>query len=152
MPRSRRRSGSLITAIVLGMATVVTGVVVTATPAPADTGASCGAAFTIGWQTPSNSPPDFGATVTVTNNASFTIQTGTGVTATPAGTYDAVLTPGQSTTFGFDGDYNGTSNPVPALSCAGPSEGTGSATLNGSLDPLGVNTAAWDTNLDRKSV
>jgi len=172
MSRPRRRLGSLITALVLGVATVVTGVAVTATPAPADTGASCGAAFTIGWQTPSNSPPDFGATVTVTNNASYTIQTwtvswtftagqtivagspysatvtqtGTGVTATPGGTYNAVLSPGQSTTFGFDGDYNGTSNPVPALSCAGPSEGSGTATLNGSLDPLGVNTASWDTN------
>ncbi|MGH3165863.1 MAG: cellulose binding domain-containing protein, partial [Trebonia sp.] len=38
------------------------------------------------------------------------------------------------------------SNPVPALSCAGPSEGSGSATLKGSLDPLGVNTASWDSN------
>src|SRR5580698_5654553 len=172
MPRSRRRSGSLITAIALGVATAVTGVVVTATPAPADTGASCGATFTIGWQTPSNSPPDFGATVTVTNNASYTIQTwtvswtftagqtivagspysstvtqtGTSVTATPGGTYNAVLTPGESQTFGFDGDYNGTSNPVPTVSCVGPSEGTGSAALTGSLDPLGVNTASWDTN------
>ena len=172
MSGPRRRLRSLIVSIVLGAAAAVTGAVVTATPAPADTGASCGAAFTIGWQTPSNSPPDFGATVTVTNNASYTIQTwtvswtftagqtivagspysanvtqtGTSVTATPAGTYDAVLTPGQSTTFGFDGDYNGTSNPVPAVSCAGPSEGSGSATLKGSLDPLGVNTAAWDSN------
>jgi hypothetical protein len=163
---------SLITAIVLGVATVVTGVVATATPAPADTGASCGATFTIGWQTPSNSPPDFGATVTVTNNASYTIQTwtvswafsagqtivagspysanvtqtGTTVTATPAGTYDGVLSPGASTTFGFDGDYNGASNPVPALLCAGPSQGSGSATLKSSLDPLGVNTASWDSN------
>jgi len=172
MSRPRRRLRSLIMSIVLGAATAVTGAVVTATPAPADTGASCGATFTIGWQTPSNSPPDFGATVTVTNNSSYTIQTwtvswtftagqtivagspysadvtqtGTSVTATPAGTYDAILPPGQSTTFGFDGDYNGTSNPVPAVSCAGPSEGSGSATLNGSLDPLGVNTAAWDSN------
>src|SRR5215469_5645726 len=159
-------------AFVLTLAAVVTGVFLTAPPAPADTGAACSGTFTIGWQTPSNSPPDFGATVTVTNNASYTIQTwtvswtftagqtivagspysanvtqaGTTVTATPGGTYNAVLSPGQSTTFGFDGDYNGTSNPVPSLSCAGPTEGTGSATLNGSLDPLGVNTASWDTN------
>ena len=172
MSGQRRHGRSLITAIVLGVATVVTGVVVTAPPAPADTGAACGATFTIAWQTPSNSPPDFGATVTVTNNASFTIQTwtvswtftagqtivagspysasvtqtGTSVTATPGGTYNAVLSPGQSATFGFDGDYNGTSNPVPAVNCSGPSEGTGSATLNGSLDPLGVNTASWDSN------
>src|SRR5580698_10592841 len=150
MARTRRRVRSLITAIVLGVATVVTGIVATATPAPADTGASCGATFTVGWQTPSNSPPDFGATVTVTNNAPYTIQTwtvswtfsagqtvvagspysanvtqsGSTVTATPAATYDAVLTSGQSTTFGFDADYNGTSNPVPVVSCAGPSEGS----------------------------
>jgi hypothetical protein len=168
----RRRLRSLITATVLGAAAATTGAVVTATPAPADTGAACGATFTVAWQTPSNSPPDFGATVTVTNNASFTIQTwtvswtfpagqtiipgspysanvtqsGATVTATPGGTYNAVLSPGQSATFGFDGDYNGTSNTVPAVSCTGPSEGSGSATLSGPLDPLGVNTASWDTN------
>ncbi len=178
MSGPRRRWPSLITAIVLGVATVVIGVVVTAPAAPADTGAACGATFTIGWQTPSNSPPDFGATVTVTNNASYTIQTwtvswtftggqtivagspysatvtqtGTSVTATPGGTYNAVLSPGQSATFGFNGDYNGTSNPVPAVSCAGPSEGTGSATLTGSLDPLGVNTASWDSNFPDASI
>jgi hypothetical protein len=73
-------------------------------------------------------------------------QTGSTVTATPGGTYKAVLSPGQSATFGFDGDYNGTSNPIPAVSCTGPSEGSGSATLSGSLDPLGVNTASWDSN------
>ncbi len=172
------RLRSLITAIVLGVATVVTGVVMTAAPAPADTGASCGATFTIAWQTPSNSPPDFGATVTVTNNSSYTIQTwtvswtftagqtivpgspysanvtqtGSTVTATPGGTYNAVLSPGQSATFGFDGDYNGTSNPVPAVSCAGPSEGSGSATLSGPLDPLGVNTASWDSNFPDSAI
>src|SRR5215472_17717658 len=159
-------------AFVLTLAAVVTGVFLTAPPAPADTGAACGGTFTIGWQTPSNSPPDFGATVTVTNNAAYTIQTwtvswtfgagqtiipgspysatvtqtGTTVTATPGGTFNAVLTPGQSATFGFNADYNGTSNPVPAVSCAGPSEGSGSATLSGPLDPLGVNTASWDSN------
>jgi hypothetical protein len=167
-----RRIRAITLAFVLTLAAAVTGVVLTATPSPADTGAACGGTFTVGWQTPSNSPPDFGATVTVTNNATYTIQTwtvswtfgagqtivpgspysanvtqtGSTVTATPAGTYDAVLTPGQSTTFGFDGDYNGTSNPVPTVSCAGPTEGSGSATLSGPLDPLGVNTASWDSN------
>jgi hypothetical protein len=77
MTRPRRRVRSLIAAIVLATSTVVTGAVVTATPAPADTGASYGASFSISWQTPSNCPPDFGATVTVTNNASYTIQTWT---------------------------------------------------------------------------
>jgi Cellulose binding domain len=172
MSRLLTRTRAITMAFVLTLAAAVTGVALTATPAPADTGAACGGTFTIGWQTPSNSPPDFGATVTVTNNAPYTIQTwtvswtfsagqtivagspysanvtqsGTTVTATPAGTYDAVLTSGQSTTFGFDGDYNGTSNPVPAVSCSGPSQGSGSATLAGSLDPLGVNTASWDSN------
>ena len=166
------RTRAITMAFTLTLAAAVTGVTLTATPAPADTGAACGGTFTIGWQTPSNSPPDFGATVTVTNNAPYTIQTwtvswtfsagqtivagspysanvtqsGSVVTATPAGTYDAVLTSGQSTTFGFDADYNGTSNPVPVVTCAGPSQGSGSATLNGSLDPLGVNTASWDSN------
>jgi hypothetical protein len=159
-------------ALVLGGATAVTAAVVTASPAPADTGASCAAAYTIAWSTPSNSPPDFGATVTVTNNASYAIstwtvtwsftagqtvvtgspysanvsQSGTTVTATGLAGDNANLASGASTTFGFDGDYNGSSNPAPTLSCAGPSEGSGSATLSGSLDPLGVNTAAWDTN------
>jgi hypothetical protein len=166
------RIRAIIMAFVATAGAAVAAVVVSAPPAPADTGAACGATFTIAWQTPTNSPPDFGATVTVTNNASFTIQTwtvswtftagqtivagspysanvtqtGSTVTATPAGTYDAVLTSGQSATFGFDGDYNGTSNPVPTVTCAGPSEGSGSSTLSGSLDPLGANTAAWDTN------
>jgi hypothetical protein len=165
---------------IIGAALLLAGaaVVASSVSAPADTGASCAATYTVGWQTPSNSPPDFGATVTVTNNASFTIQTwtvswsfsagqtivagspysanvsqsGATVTATPAGSYDAVLSPGQSTTFGFDGDYNGTSNPVPTVSCGGPSEGSGSATLSGSLDPLGVNTASWDTNYADASI
>ena len=53
---------------------------------------------------------------------------------------------GASTTWGFHADYNGTSNPVPTITCAGPSQGSGSATLSGPLDPLGVNTAAWDSN------
>jgi Cellulose binding domain len=174
----RRNLRSLGLALLLTAGTALAAVVAQQGSAPADTGAACGATYTIGWQTPSNSPPDFGATVTVTNNASFTIQTwtvswsftagqtivagspysanvtqsATTVTATPAGSYDAVLTPGESTTFGFDGDYNGTSNPVPAVSCTGPSEGSGSSTLNGSLDPLGVNTASWDTNYTDPSI
>ena len=43
------------------------------TRAPADTGASCGVSYAIAWQTPSDSPPDFGATVTVTNNSPYPI-------------------------------------------------------------------------------
>jgi len=174
----RRILRSLGLAVLLTAGAAVAAVAASPSNAPADTGAACGATFAIGWQTPSNSPPDFGATVTVTNNASFTIETwtvswtftagqtivagspysavvsqsGTTVTATPAGSYDAVLTPGESTTFGFDGDYNGTSDPVPAVSCAGPSQGSGSATLSGSLDPLGANTAAWDTNYTDPSI
>jgi hypothetical protein len=172
------RLRSLGMAVLLACAASVTAALVTATSAPADTGAACAATYSIGWQTPSNSPPDFGATVTVTNNASFTIQTwtvswtfgagqtiiagspysatvtqtGTTVTATPGGTYNAVLTPGESATFGFNADYNGTSNPIPSVSCIGPSEGSGSATLSGSLDPLGANTASWDTNYTDPSI
>jgi Cellulose binding domain len=172
MSHMHRRLRSVITAVVFGAATAVTAVVVTAAPAPADTGAACSATFTVAWQTPSNSPPDFGATVTVTNNAPYAIsdwtvswsftagqtvvagsaysatvsQSGTTVTATGLEGDNASLAAGASTTWGFDADYNGTSNPVLALSCAGPSQGLGSAVLSGSLDPLGVNTAAWDTN------
>ncbi len=140
--------------------------------ASADTGAACTGNYVIGWQTPSDSPPDFGATVTVTNNSAYTIQTwtitwsftagqtivpgspysanvvqnGTTVTATPAGGYNAVLGPGASTTWGFHGTYNGTSNPVPAVTCSGPSQGSSSTLLSGPLSPLGVNTASWDTD------
>jgi len=71
---------------------------------------------------------------------------GATVTATPEAGYNANLAAGASTTWGFHADYNGTSNPVPTITCAGPSQGSGSATLSGPLDPLGVNTAAWDTN------
>src|SRR5437868_6405448 len=120
MSSPHRRLRSLFTAAVLGAAAATTGAVITAPPAPADTGAACGGTFTVAWQTPSNSPPDFGATVTVTNNASYTIQTwtvswtfaagqtiipgsplsanvtqtGSTVTATPGGTWNAVLSPG----------------------------------------------------------
>jgi Cellulose binding domain len=173
-----RRQGSAALAVLLTAAAATVAVTFGATRAPADTGAACAAAYSVGWQTPSNSPPDFGATVTVTNNSSYTISTwtvtltfsagqtlvagsaysanvtssGATLTATPAGTYDAVLTPGQSTTWGFDGDYNGTSNPAPAVSCAGPTQGSGSATLSGPLDPLGVNTASWDSNFPDPAV
>jgi hypothetical protein len=172
MSSPHQRLRNIIMTSVLGVAAAVGAAVVTASPAPADTGAACNATFTVAWQTPSNSPPDFGATVTVTNNASYAIstwtitwsftagqtvvpgsayssnvsQSGTTVTATGLSGDNANLASGASTTFGFDGDYNGTSNPVPALTCAGPSQGSGGATLSGSLDPLGVNTAAWDTN------
>jgi len=171
MALSLRRRGSLSVAAAL-LAATVTAVAGTGTRAPADTGASCGVAYTIAWQTPSDSPPDFGATVTVTNNSSYPIsdwtvtwtytagqsiipgsaysanvtQSGATVTATPEAGYNANLAAGASTTWGFHADYNGTSNPVPTITCAGPSQGSGSATLSGPLDPLGVNTAAWDTN------
>jgi hypothetical protein len=171
MASSFRRPGSVGAAAAL-IAATVTAVAVNSTRAPADTGASCGVAYTIAWQTPSDSPPDFGATVTVTNNSPYPIsgwavtwsftagqaivagsaysanvtQTGSAVTATPEAGYNADLAAGASTTWGFHADYNGTSNPVPVITCSGPSQGSGSATLSGALDPLGVNTAAWDTN------
>ncbi|HEY2673508.1 MAG TPA: cellulose binding domain-containing protein [Rugosimonospora sp.] len=111
-------------------------------------------------------------TVTVTNNAPYAItgwtatwtftpgqalvagsaysanvvQTGSTVTATPLGSYNANLAPGASTTWGFHATYNGSSNPVPVVTCSGPSQGSSSATLSGPLQPLGVNTAAWDTD------
>jgi cellulose binding protein with CBM2 domain len=166
-----RRWGSAALAIALTTGAVAAALA-GATPAPADTGASCGVNYTIAWQTPSNNPPDFGASVTVTNNSPYPIttwtvtlsftagqaiipgtpfsanvsQTGNTVTATPQGSFNGNLTPGQSTTWGFNATYNGTSNPAPAVACTGPSQGSSSATLSGPLDPLGVNTAAWDTN------
>ena len=75
MPRTYWRSRTSLIAALLVAAGTASATVLTATPAPADTGAACSAIFTIGWQTPSNSPPDFGATITVTNNAPYTIQT-----------------------------------------------------------------------------
>ncbi|NUR29005.1 MAG: hypothetical protein HOV83_24720 [Catenulispora sp.] len=167
-----------MTAAALAVAGAAATVALTAPAAPADTGAACSAVYTIGWQTPSDSPPDFGVTVTVTNNASFPIsgwtvswnytggqkviagspysanvvQNGTAVTATPGGSYNATLNPGASTTWGFHGTYNGTSNPVPAVTCSGPSQGAASAVLSGPLDPLGVNTASWDTNFVDSSI
>jgi Cellulose binding domain len=169
-PPSRRWAGAAM-AIVLAATAAVAAIAVGATIAPADTGASCTASYTISWQTPSDNPPDFGATVTVTNNSPYPIsswaltmtfsagqaiiagtpysanvtQSGSTVTATPMG-FNANLASGASTTWGFHATYNGTSNPAPAITCTGPSQGSASATLSGPLDPLGVNTAAWDTN------
>jgi Cellulose binding domain len=173
-----RRWGSAAAAVILALAAAVAAVTLSTAQAPADTGAACAASYTVGWQTPSNSPPDFGATVTVTNNASYTISTwtvtltfsagqtlvpgsaysaivsasGAVLTATPGGSYNAVLAPGQAVTWGFNGDYNGTANPAPQVSCSGPTQGSGSATLSGPLDPLGVNTAAWDSNFTDPAV
>ena len=166
-----RRRGAAALAIAL-TSTVAAAVAVAEGSASADTGAACSASYVIGWQTPSNNPPDFGVTVTVTNNATYAItgwtvtwsytagqaiiagspysanvtQTGTTVAATPMGSYNANLAPGASTTWGFHGTYNGTSNPVPTVTCTGPSQGSASATLAGNLSPLGINTASWDTN------
>jgi hypothetical protein len=72
MAMSFRCRSSLGVAAML-IAAAVTAVAVNSTRAPADTGASCGVAYTIAWQTPSDSPPDFGATVTVTNNSPYPI-------------------------------------------------------------------------------
>ncbi|MFC1418030.1 cellulose binding domain-containing protein [Streptacidiphilus cavernicola] len=167
-----RRWGSPALAFALVAASAAAVVTLGATSAPADTGAACSAVYSIGWQTPTDSPPDFGATVTITDNASYPIsswsaswtygagqtviagspysaivtQNGSTVTATPAGSYNATLAPGASTTWGFHGTWNGSSNPVPTISCSGPSEGSAQAVLSGPLDPLGVNTASWDSN------
>src|SRR4051812_21084415 len=127
----RRRPGR----VVLGRLVVALSVVATVTVgvriASADTGAACAATYAIGWQTPTNNPPDFGATVTVKNNAPYAIttwtvtwtwgtgqslvagsaysavvtQNGSAVTATPGGSYNANLAPGASATFGFHGTY-----------------------------------------------
>lgn len=176
MPGSPPRARALAAVIAFAAAASVTAVAVGATSTPAAAAgvppSPCGAAYTIAWQTPSNNPPDFGVTITVSDTATYAItdwtvtlsftsgqavvpgsvfsanvtQHGTTVTATPAGSFNANLAAGASTSFGFNATYDGTHNPVPVITCAGPSEGTSSATLAGSLDPLGVNTAAWDTN------
>lgn len=169
--RARRWSSAAL-ATALTAAAAVTAVAVGASSAPADTGAACSAAYTIAWQTPSDSPPDFGVTVTVTNNSPYPItgwsvsltysagqsviagspysanvvQSGSTVTGTPTGSFNADLAAGASTTWGYKATYNGTSNPAPVAACSGPSQGSSSSTLAGSVDPLGVNTAAWDTN------
>src|SRR5690348_231399 len=175
MSRATRRTRAALAAVLIAGA--VAAIAVTRS-ASADTGAACSASYTVGWQSSTDSPPDFGATITVTNNAAFTVQTwtltwsytagqaviagspygtnvtqsGASVTATPAGTYDAVLAPGASYTVGFKGTWNGTSNPVPTVTCSGPSQGSGSAVLSGSLSPLGVNTASWDTDFPAASI
>jgi hypothetical protein len=173
-----RHWGSAALAVALTVAAAVAAVATNAAPAPADTGAACGVNYTVAWQTPSNNPPDFGATVTVTDNSSYAIstwtvtitftagqqiiagsaysanvtQSGSTVTATPGGSYNANLTPGQSTSWGFNATYDGTSNPTPTVTCTGPSQGSSSATLSGPLDPLGVNTASWDTNFTDSAI
>lgn len=167
-----RRRGRALLAFALTLGTAAAVVSVAASDAPADTGAACAAAYTVAWQTPSNSPPDFGVTVKVTNNAPYAIsawtisltyaagqtliagsgysadvsQHGNVVTASGLPGDNASLAAGASTTFGFNAEYDGTSNPAPTVGCVGPSEGSGSAALTGTLDPLGVNTASWDTN------
>jgi len=173
VPHRRGRVVAAVLTLVAGVSVTAVAVGANSTPAAAAGIASpCTATYAIAWQTPSNSPPDFGVTITIKNTATYAItnwtasfaftagqaivagsvfsanvtQHGTTVTATPAGSFNANLAPGTSTSFGFNGTYDGTNNPVPAMACAGPSEGTSSATLSGSLDPLGVNTAAWDTN------
>ena len=172
MSRFSRRLGGPLLAVSLTAASTAGFVALSVPSAPADTGASCAAAYSVAWQTPSNSPPDFGVTVTVTNNASYAIsgwtitltysagqtlvagsaysanmsQSENTVTASGLQGDNAALGSGAATTFGFDADYNGTANPIPTVTCSGPSEGSGSAVLSGPLDPLGVNTAAWDTN------
>ncbi len=167
-----RRGGAIAAAITLIAAASVTVLTAGATNLPASVASPCSAKYAIAWQTPSNSPPDFGVTITISDTATYAItnwtasfsftagqtlipstvfsanvtQHGTTVTATPAGSFNANLAPGASTSFGFNATFDGTNNPIPAITCAGPSEGTSSATLSGPLDPLGVNTAAWDTN------
>ena len=178
MPTASRRRTSAALAVLLTVGAAALGVALSTSRAPADTGAACAAVYAVGWQTLSDSPPDFGATVTVTNNASYTISTwtvtltfgagqtliagsaysatvsasGATLTATPGGSYNAVLAPGQSATWGFHGSYNGTANPAPAVTCTGPTQGSASATLSGPLDPLGVNTASWDSNFTDPAV
>ncbi|HEY1569902.1 MAG TPA: cellulose binding domain-containing protein [Pseudonocardiaceae bacterium] len=174
-----RRRGVVAPAILLAAATVTAVTVgATNTPAAAAVANPCTATYTVAWQTPSNSPPDFGVTITITNTATYGItnwtasfdytagqalipgtafsanvtQHGTTVQATPAGSFNANLAPGTSTSFGFNATFDGTHNPIPTLTCVGPSQGTSSATLSGALDPLGINTAAWDTNFVDPSI
>src|SRR6266851_7719207 len=85
MSNIARRWRSATMAMVLIAAASVVAVAASATRAPADTGAACGVTYTIGWQTPSNSSPDFGATVTVTNNSSYAISTWTVTLTVTAG-------------------------------------------------------------------
>lgn len=165
-----RRCGGVALAIALTGASALGALTLGGPGASADTGATCRADYTVSWQTPSNDPPDFGVSVKVTNTAAYPIvgwtvtiaytagqevepgspfsaavtQEGGTVTARPTGRYNAVLAPGASTSWGFHGTYTGTSNPLPAVTCTGPSQGVASAVLSGPLEPLGVNTASWD--------
>lgn len=174
--RSRRRTGRALLALLAVAA--ATGVVAGTRTATADTGAACSAAYTVSWQTPSNNPPDFGVSVTVTNNAPYPItnwsvswswtagqkliagsaysatvvQNGTTVTATPAGSYNANLAAGATTSWGLHATFDGANNPIPTVTCQGPSQGNARSTLTSSLEPLGVNTASWDTNFVDASI
>ena len=91
--RGQRSRAVLAGGLVAALA--VAGVAIGIRTAVADTGAACAATYSIGWQTPSNSPPDFGATVTVKNNAAYAISTWT-ITWTFSGRPDA-SSPGRRT-------------------------------------------------------
>jgi len=153
MSHLSRRWGSTALAIALAAAAAGTAVATNAAPAPADTGAACGVSYTIGWQTPSNSPPDFGAAVTVTNNSSYPIstwtvtwsftagqtivpgspysanvsQSGTAVTAANV-SYNGSLATGANTAYGFNGSWNNSSNPAPSSFALNPPSSAGNAT------------------------
>src|SRR5215468_6257025 len=114
---ARRRRGAALGVALIAAGTVVAAVA--AQNASADTGASCTGAYVIDWHTPSDNPPDFGASVTVTNNSPYPItgwtitwtwpagqsiipgspfsavvnQSGSTVTATPGGSFNANLSP-----------------------------------------------------------
>lgn len=174
IPKHRWRA-ALAVALAAGGTTAA---VVTMGDASADTGASCSAKYTVSWQTPSNSPPDFGVSVTVTNNSTYPIkgwsvtidysagqklkagsafsanvaQSGSTVTATPTGSFNANLAAGASTSWGFHATYDGKNNPLPTVTCTGPTQGSSSKKLSGPLEPLGVNTASWDTNFVDASI
>src|SRR5262245_47856731 len=93
----RRQSRAALARVLIAI-TAVAAIAVSVRMASADTGAACSAAYTIGWQTPSNNPPDFGATVTVTNNAPYPITGWTiswtypaGQTIIPGSPYSAIV-------------------------------------------------------------
>ena len=117
MAISLRRPGSLGAAAAL-IAASVTAVAVNSTGAPADTGASCGVTYTIAWQTPSDSPPDFGATVTVTNNSSYPIS---GWTVTWAYTAGQSIVAGSAYSANVTQERRGRRRPATAAGSAGTS-------------------------------
>ena len=78
-----RRGAAALAALLTG--TAAGAVAVLGSTASADTGAACAAAYAVSWQTPSDNPPDFGATVTVTNNSPYPITTWTVTLTYPAG-------------------------------------------------------------------